>query len=1181
MQSILKRLRAKGRQRFDITGLAGSSGQLLLARICNQLKTSVCCIVPADEQLEVVARDTALFTDAPILIYPSFEIPPYTPLAPDPATTASRLSTLYRLQDSDRPLIVFTSAEAVLRRVIPRQVLNNHCELIIRGEETDREQLISMLSRRGYESCDMVRRPGDMAIRGGIIDVFSPQTTGAPLPLRLDFFGDTIESIRSFDPLTQRSKDELEEVVLLPATDILFPEEKQQKKWLAALAREIAAFPWPQEVQDELLGQLTAHIPFAGCEFFLPLLYLHQSRLESFFDYLPTDSLVASLDPDNIKQTTDLVRERIRANYSTTITENKAALPPEQLFISADEQTQSLRSFSHMGICRLPDPDSKAESLSLHCGNHTLLVQEIELQRQKRGLLAPLADRLINWSGQGEPCVIACKSPRQMEHMEEILAGYSLETLRLSAPLALGELGASHIYLVQYPLSRGFDLEGENIHFLSAGELFGEKRLGARRGKPGKGQGQPISLETLQPGDIVVHRDHGLGSFSGLVNMELGGRHTDFLLIEFRGGDKLYVPVDRLHWVSRYQGLADRQPKLDRLGSSRWQATKKKVTEAVWKVAQELLDIYARRELQRGHRFSPPGELYRQLEESFPFEETDGQARAIADVIADMTGEQPMDRLVCGDVGYGKTEVAIRAAFKAIEDGFQVAILVPTTVLAEQHAKTFRERFQGFPVRVACINRFRTPAQQREIRMDLEKGVIDLVVGTHRLLSKDISYAKLGLLIVDEEHRFGVTHKEKIKKIKSSVDVLTLTATPIPRTLQMSLLGIRDLSVISTPPRQRLPVKTFLARHEDLVIREAVQHELQRGGQLFLVHNRVRSIARVAEHLSKIVPQARVGIGHGQMPPTQIEDIMVRFINHELDVLVCTTIIESGLDISNANTIIINRADHFGLADIYQLRGRVGRSSRQSYAYLLVPSLDNLTGDARKRLRALMDASELGSGFKLAMNDLQIRGGGNLLGVSQSGHIAAVGYDLYLDLLQSTVEDLKRLQENGTDEPPPDPEINLKISAFLPEDYIRDTSQRYHVYRRLSLAGNDNPDILADLMDEIEDRYGRLPPEAETLWKMIGLKYPLRQLGIGKLEQGPETLIYSFVDNTPVQPDTLLKLLVRDRKKAKKERRTNTIRLTPDQRLIVPFDTEENLFKQIENMLGFLATHINIPSPKR
>ncbi|MCI5146770.1 MAG: DEAD/DEAH box helicase, partial [Candidatus Electrothrix sp. AR3] len=508
------------------------------------------------------------------------------------------------------------------------------------------------------------------------------------------------------------------------------------------------------------------------------------------------------------------------------------------------------------------------------------------------------------------------------------------------------------------------------LHLLSAAELFGDKRLQPTRKKGNKAQGEPLALEEISIGDIVVHRDHGLASFQGLVNMNFAGQRGDFMHLSFYDNDKLYIPVHQLHWVSRYQGLTDQQPKLDRLGSQRWQTAKKKVTKAVWQVAQELLAIYARREVRKGHCFQPPGHLYQELAESFPYDETEGQAAAIKDVLMDLCSENPMDRLVCGDVGYGKTEIAIRAACKAIEDGFQVAVLVPTTVLAEQHAATFAERFSGFDVEVACTNRFRTTKEQNQIVRDLHRGEIKVLVGTHRLLSKSIVFNKLGLLIVDEEHRFGVSHKEKIKKLRADVDVLTLTATPIPRTLQMSLLGIRDLSVISTPPQRRRSVKTFLARHDNLVIREAVLQEMARGGQVFFVHNRVKSIERMAEKIEQLVPHARIAVAHGQMPGRNLEEVMVSFINHEVDILVCTTIIESGLDISNANTIIINRADHIGLADMYQLRGRVGRSSIQSYAYLLVPSLDQITIDASQRLRALMDCSELGGGFKLAMNDL-------------------------------------------------------------------------------------------------------------------------------------------------------------------------------------------------------------------
>jgi transcription-repair coupling factor (superfamily II helicase) len=574
-------------------------------------------------------------------------------------------------------------------------------------------------------------------------------------------------------------------------------------------------------------------------------------------------------------------------------------------------------------------------------------------------------------------------------------------------------------------------------------------------------------------------------------------------------------------------------------------------------------------------KFSQPGELYHELEQSFPYDETSGQLKSIEAVLDDLTSDQPMDRLICGDVGYGKTEVAARAAFKVIEDGYQVAVLVPTTVLAEQHAATFRDRFATFPIRVASINRFRTPAQQKEIVRDLGSGQIDLVIGTHRLLSKDINYSRLGLLIVDEEHRFGVTHKEKIKKIKSAVDVLTLTATPIPRTLQMSLLGIRDLSIISTPPRQRRAVKTFLARQEDLVIREGIVRELQRGGQIFFVHNRVRTIGRIAEKIEQLVPQARIAVAHGQMPGRVLEDIMVKFINHEIDVLVCTTIIESGLDIPNANTIIINRADQLGLADIYQLRGRVGRSSRQSYAYLLVPSLESLSKDAKQRLQALMDCNELGSGFKLAMNDLQIRGGGNLLGVSQSGHIAAVGYDLYLELLQATVTDLKAKAEGRQSDSLADidPEIKLTVNGYIPEQYIEDTSQRYHIYRRISAAGSAPPEELDELYTELSDRFGKLPTQTEDLFKAITLKHRLRKLGIIKLEQAKDSVIFSFSGQTSVDPQVILALINRKPKKNEKP-----FRLTPDNRFIAPYDDNKNLFAEIDKLLNSLAQN-DEPTP--
>ena len=1172
MQSILARLRDTG-QPLDILGLHGASTAFLLSSAVEALQRPLCCIVPADDQLEVLARDIAFFSRVQVLTYPSYEIPPYTPLSPDPATVCARLATLHRLHDNQAPAIVLTSAEAVLRRVLPAVELDRRCELVLAGEETDRDALIASLVASGYQIVEMVRQEGDLALRGGIIDVYPPvldeELAG---PLRLDFFGDLVESIRLFDPLSQRSRQQLTEAVLLPASELLFPPADGRAALCAAVDAAAEVHHWPGREALALREQFAGGQRFPGMEFLLPLLYGGRAGLSSLFDYLPPRTGLVIAEPHRVEQRMQLVRERIAANHAEAVGRSVPALPPDDLFLGVEECEQAIGSRLVARLPHLPDPDGSLPVYTVPTGDHSLLAQEIDLQRKKRGLLAPLADRIRTWQEERGTIVLACRSVRQADHLREMLAHYQLQSTLLETPFAAERAsGPGVVHCYPQPLSRGFDLVDERLHLLSAAELFGDKRLQARRrGRGVRPEGQPVAIDQLATGDVVVHRDHGIGVFQGLVNMEFSGQHGDFMQIEFRGGDKLYVPMDRLHWVSRYQGLTDQEPRLDSLGSQRWQTAKKKVTDAVWKIAQELLDIYAQRALRQGHRFSPAGDLYRELEESFPYDETSGQAKAIDEVLDDLTREQPMDRLVCGDVGYGKTEVAARGAFKVIEDGWQVAVLVPTTVLAEQHAATFRERFAGFPVEIACLNRFRTAREQREIVAGLASGTIDLVVGTHRLLSKDIRFNRLGLLIVDEEHRFGVAHKEKIKKLKATVDVLTLTATPIPRTLQMSLLGIRDLSVISTPPHQRRSVKTFLARFDQLVIREAIQREMERGGQLFFVHNRVQSIHRVAETIGTLAPQARIGVAHGQMPGPQLEDIMVRFINHEIDILVCTTIIESGLDIANANTIIINRADNLGLADIYQLRGRVGRSSRQAYAYLLVPSLDHLTADAQQRLRALMDCSELGGGFKLAMNDLQIRGGGNLLGVSQSGHIAAVGYDLYLELLQSTVADLKSKAAAGGPKDglaDLDPEIKLQVAAFLPDSYIPDTSLRYHAYRRLAAAGTGSAADLADLEDELVDRYGLLPPEAQALFALIGLKQELRALGITKLEQAPGSLVFSFVDRTPVDPQRLLALV---QEKPTRKQAAPPARLTPDQRLIVPLAATDDLFARIHCVLRTL-----------
>lgn len=1116
----------------------------------------VCCIVAAEQMVQEFEQDLQLFTTLPVIVYPGYEIPPYTPLSPDQRTTAARLSTLYRLTELARPFILVISVEAILRRVLPKRDLLNQAEYLVAGSTFDLAQLQSALINLGYEQSGLVRNLGDFSIRGGIVDIYPPSFVHDDDlvhegPLRLDFFGDTIETIRAFDPLSQRSGEAIEEIILLPVSDIIMPSGHphllgQLKDRFLDSAEQ---YNWRAEKTRELAEKIAHGLRFAGHEFFLPLFTAAGSPPPAtLFDYLPKQSKIICGDPHTSRQQAELISERIAANFQAAQRERRPALPPPQLFLSTTELTDACQQ--HQQIQLLDLVSDQTQTLTIKTTNHRLLKQEIALKRKREGLLAPLVDHIKTWFGDGDTVVLCCRSERRRNTLAELLARFDLRLERIDPPLGPEklerQLQPATLYLCSAPLSNGFSLAEQRIHLLSEHELLADMRIGSRK-KTKRPAAAPVRLAEIAEGDVVVHREHGLGYYRGLVTMELQGVRNDFLKLEYQDQALLYLPVDRLNLVGRYEGLSDRQPKIDKLGTQHWKITREKVSEEVWRVAQQLLDLYAQRAVRKGRSFSPPAERYQDLEESFPFDETPGQYAAINDTIDDLIADTPMDRLICGDVGYGKTEVAIRAAFKVIEDGAQVALLVPTTVLAEQHSKTFSERLQGFTVKVDCLNRFRTGAEQKRMIRDLAAGTTDIVIGTHRLLSKDIVFQDLGLLIIDEEHRFGVAHKEKIKRLKAEVDILTLTATPIPRTLQMSLLGIRDLSVISSPPEHRRSVKTFVARYDNLVIKEAVSRELLRNGQVFVVHNRVKSIHRMAQTIQELVPNARIAVAHGQMAGTQLEEIMVKFVNHHIDVLVSTTIIESGLDIPTANTIIIDRADRLGLAEIYQLRGRVGRSSNQSFAYLLVPSLDHLAKESRDRLRALMEFSELGGGFKLAMSDLQIRGGGNLLGISQSGHIAAIGYDLYLDLLQKTVAELKTHQDGGAVkrlEDELDPEINIGISAFIPEQYLPDISQRYLMYRRIAALTKADELAFEDLQDELAERFGPLPTELHNLFAIVALKKRLIPLRISKLEHGPQRLVFSFADDTPINPAVLAGFV---------QAHSKTNRLTPNGRLIVSY----------------------------
>jgi transcription-repair coupling factor (superfamily II helicase) len=710
-------------------------------------------------------------------------------------------------------------------------------------------------------------------------------------------------------------------------------------------------------------------------------------------------------------------------------------------------------------------------------------------------------------------------------------------------------------------LSSGFVWPDQKLAIITEDEIFGVK-YHRRRVQKTRIHSELLPLEALQKGDFVVHVDHGIGQYEGLEKIRLGGITSDFLVITYRDDDKLYLPVDRMNMIQKYLGLEGYTPILDKMGGKSWQKVKSKARKAVEKIAGDLLKLYAARKVHKGHAYSQANGYYKDFEAAFPYEETPDQLKAIYDVIEDMEGETPMDRLICGDVGYGKTEVAMRAAFKAVSEGRQVAILVPTTVLAEQHQRTFSERFECYPVRIESLSRFRSPKEQRRIVQELAEGKIDIVIGTHRLLQKDIAFKALGLLVIDEEQRFGVKHKEKLKQLRTSVDVLALTATPIPRTLHMSLMGIRDISVISTPPEQRQAVVSYVCEFEDELVAEAIRKELKRGGQIFFVHNNINTIWKMAEHLQKRVPEVRLDIAHGRLTDNELERVMFKFVNREIDMLVCTTIIESGLDIPSANTMLINRADRLGLAQIYQLRGRIGRGNEQAYAYLFIPREAALSKDARKRLRVLMEHSDLGSGFQLAMSDLQIRGGGTTLGASQSGHIAAIGYDMFLKLMEQAVSELKgeNVMENL------DPEININLSTHFPEDYIPAIDQRLSIYRRLARLTELSE--IVEIKDELMDRYGPLPDDATNVLLKIMLKVLSIKAGVSRLDLVKNNLTLFFSEAHQKYPFRLVDLISRYQ--------TKWI-FTPDHVLKISLTKadQQGTLVQTKNILKEIAQHVN------
>lgn len=1099
-----------------VTGLSGSARAFFFARLVTDLEKTCIFVFPTAKEARRFYREMEFFLPElfaegepetrRLYDFPIYDISPLKGLNPHPDIKARRLQALYALT-SVRGSVVVTSIEACLFRLLPKQAFTAALEPMEVGEELDRDSLLRKLEAYGYQRSTLVEEKGDYSVRGGVIDLFPPLYSN---PVRLEFWGDTLDSIRHFDPLGQRSLSVLKEFVLLPANEILMGEENIRRARsmgrLPTLVKEAGSFP--------------------GQEAWLNHFYPHLSTL---FDYLPREGLLLVADPLQTEKETRAFSEKCATEEQRCrldAEEYKRPFPEiENLLLTPGELDEAVQPFQTVRFGDVVLEQGQESVLSLHIPGQFRVEEDLTLKLSGKGRvsMAPLAERISAWLDMGARVVLVCRTEQQAGRLREILHNYGVVVNHMA--LRWSEVPSGRgVSICLGRLARGFSWPEANLFVVSEDELFGPKRSLAKA-KSVEGGIDWTAFSQLKVGDPVVHQDHGIGRFGGLVKMEIEQKVNDFVIIEYTGADRLYIPADRISVLQKYIGADNRDPVLDQLGGRAWEAAKEKAKKSIREIASQLVNLYALRNYRKGYAFSRPDHAYQEFEAGFEHEETRDQIKAIEEVLDDMASERPMDRLICGDVGFGKTEVAIRAAFKAVMDGKQVAMLVPTTVLAEQHFSTFSRRMQGSPVRVAVLSRFKSRAEQKEIVAGVRSGNVDILIGTHRILQKDVGYKDLGLLIIDEEQRFGVRQKEAIKRYRALVDVLALTATPIPRTLHLSLLGIRDLSLIETPPEERLPIQTALSAFDEEAVRRAMEFEIQRGGQVFFVHNRVQSIESMARKLAGLLPQARVAVAHGQMKERDLEETMVRFVQKEVDVLVCSTIIESGLDIPSVNTIIINEVDRLGLAQIYQLRGRVGRSDETAYAYLLLSPEAELTRDAEKRLKALMDFTHLGAGIQLAMHDLKIRGGGNILGFSQAGHISAIGYELYLKLIEQNVAELKG--EEWYEEI--NPEINVNIPAHLPTAYIKDTDVRLNLYRRLS--GLKEEGDLAGMVEEMRDRFGPPPREVENLLKVMSLRLLLKKLRILRLDVIPEGMTLTFAPDTKVKAEKLVTLVKRQPKK--------------------------------------------------
>jgi transcription-repair coupling factor (superfamily II helicase) len=1075
----------------------------------------VVVVVATDELARSFAADARWFfgaDDDAVAVLPGLDTSPYAELAVERAAVIERLATLYRLaSNTSVPRVVVASTEGLARRTMPRAELAGRGVAIARGDSIRRDDLVARLAAAGWERVPMVDEPGTFAVRGGVIDVFPPLAAD---PIRIEMFGDEIETLRSFDVETQRTVRDAGAVIVHPVRDTIATGTRDPR----ARIRDAAdALVFPSRSTRQLIEQLEAGTIVVGLEGLLPAFH---DTLDAPAAYVGDAATWIVVDPDAVRRAADDLWEDAEARFGERRATGRFAFPPDAHLVPPTDLAAMLaRPVRRIAMPVLQTIATGAETTELRVAVDDQIALRRDLERARLAGGDEVADVLVaalrRWHADGLAIAIGCDGASRLDRVDGLLAGRDIPVHRG----ALAGRATSAVTLVSGEPSRGFTAAADGVAVISAADLFGPRAAPRRTRTRAKDAllGGVGDFSHLTAGDYLVHQRHGVGRYTGLEKLPYGDAANpaiDFLRLEYDGGN-LYLPVFRLGEVQRYVGADGHVPRLDKLGGITWEKARSKAAVHIQVLAEELLQLYAQRATLPGHRFAPD-DAEAELVARFPFDETPDQAAAIDAVLGDMDSARAMDRLVCGDVGYGKTEVALRAIFRAAMNGKQSALLCPTTVLVEQHVRTLTERFAGFPIEIGKLSRFQTKPQQTEVVRRLAEGTIDVVVATHRGLSPDVRFKDLGLLVIDEEQRFGVAHKEKLKKLRAHVDVLTLTATPIPRTLHLALTGLRDLSIIATPPADRRAVRTLVAEVDDGVIRRALEHELARGGQIFFItptigirsgtDDRHRTLDEWAEALHELVPAARIGVAHGQLPEAELERVMVQFVGGELDVLVSTTIVESGLDIPRANTMLIARADQFGLAQLYQLRGRIGRSKERAFCYLLVPPSSRITPDARKRLDVLQRFTELGAGFHIASRDLEIRGGGELLGARQSGSIAAVGFDQYVRMLEQAVAQLRGEPIHD----PIDPELTVETPGYIPDDYVPDPSQRLDLYKRLSSAGGD--DELATIVDDLADRFGPIPIEVTRLCELMAVKGLARALGAQTLELTRSRLALGLVD---------------------------------------------------------------------